>query len=69
MEALIVFLPLIGALVAGFAGRAIGGHNGDLFAQIVSSGLLVIAALMSWLSSSRSASWRTARRIRLIRSS
>jgi len=27
MEALIVFLPLIGALVAGFAGRAIGGHN------------------------------------------
>lgn len=49
MEALIVFLPLIGALVAGFAGRAIGGHNGDLFAQIVSSGLLVIAALMSWV--------------------
>jgi NADH-quinone oxidoreductase subunit L len=49
MESLIVFLPLIGALVAGFAGRAIGGHKGDVFAQIVSSGLLVLSAILAWI--------------------
>ncbi|NMM46029.1 NADH-quinone oxidoreductase subunit L [Rhodospirillaceae bacterium KN72] len=49
MEALIVFLPLVGALVAGFGGRAIAGHKGDLFAQIVSSGLLVLAAIFAWI--------------------
>ncbi|MEQ8441837.1 MAG: NADH-quinone oxidoreductase subunit L [Alphaproteobacteria bacterium] len=49
MEALIVFLPLIGALIGGFGGRAIGGHKGDLFAQVVTSGLLVIAAILSWI--------------------
>ena len=49
MEALIVFLPLIGALIAGFGGRAIGGHKGDVFAQWVSSGLLVVAAILAWI--------------------
>lgn len=49
MEALIVFLPLLGALLAGFGGRAIGGHSGDLFAQIITSGLLVVAAILSWI--------------------
>lgn len=49
MEALIVFLPLIGALVAGFGGRAMGGHKGDLFAQVASSGLLVLAAILAWI--------------------
>jgi NADH-quinone oxidoreductase subunit L len=39
----IVFLPLIGAITAGFFGRWIG----DRGAQIVTSGLLVISALLS----------------------
>ena len=43
MYSAIVFLPLIGALIAGFFGRWIG----DRGAQIVTSGLLVISALLS----------------------
>jgi NADH-quinone oxidoreductase subunit L len=49
MEILIVFLPLLGALIAGFGGRAIGGPSGDRFAQWVSSGLLIVAAVLSWV--------------------
>ncbi|MGF1561630.1 MAG: NADH-quinone oxidoreductase subunit L [Geminicoccaceae bacterium] len=40
-----VFLPLIGALIAGFFGRQIG----DRGAQLVTCTLLVIAALLSWI--------------------
>ncbi|MGF1476910.1 MAG: NADH-quinone oxidoreductase subunit L [Geminicoccaceae bacterium] len=43
MYALIVFLPLVGALIAGFFGRMIG----DRGAQIVTCSLLVISALLS----------------------
>ncbi len=41
---LIVLLPLIGALIAGFGARWIG----DRLAQLIPSGILVLVALMSW---------------------
>lgn len=41
----IVFLPLAGALVAGLFGRAIG----DRPSEIVTTGLLFIAAVLSWI--------------------
>lgn len=41
---LIVLLPLLGALIAGFGVRWIGDRN----AQIVPSAILVLVALMSW---------------------
>ncbi len=41
----IVFLPLAGALIAGFFGRLIGARA----SEIVTSAFLVIAALLSWL--------------------
>ena len=44
MEAAIVFLPLLGAFIAGFFGRAIG----DKASMIITCGLLVISALISW---------------------
>jgi len=42
---LIVFLPLLGALIAGLLGRSIGHRN----SEIVTSGLLVLSALFSWV--------------------
>ena len=41
----ILFLPLLGALIAGLFGRAIG----DRPSELVTSGLLVIAAVLSWV--------------------
>ncbi|HHY49979.1 MAG TPA: NADH-quinone oxidoreductase subunit L, partial [Alphaproteobacteria bacterium] len=41
----IVFLPLVGALVAGLLGRRIG-HRAS---EYVTSGLLVVAAVLSWI--------------------
>ncbi len=41
----IVFLPLIGFLIAGLAGRSIGARASEL----ITSGLLVISALLSWI--------------------
>ncbi len=41
----IVFLPLIGALVAGFLGRSIGAK----MSEYITSGLLIIAAILSWV--------------------
>lgn len=41
----IVFLPLIGSLVAGLFGRALGARN----SQIITSGLLIITAILSWI--------------------
>ena len=41
----IVFLPLLGSLVAGLFGRRIGARN----AEIVTTGLLGVAALLSWI--------------------
>ena len=46
MEALIVFLPLLGAIIAGFFGKKIG----DRGAQIVTCSLLVVAAVLSCIS-------------------
>jgi NADH-quinone oxidoreductase subunit L len=45
MFALIVFLPLIGFLIAGLGGRLIG----DRGSQIVTCSLLVLAAVLSWV--------------------
>ncbi|WP_274424644.1 NADH-quinone oxidoreductase subunit L [Chelativorans sp. YIM 93263] len=41
----IVFLPLVGFLIAGLFGRAIGAKG----AEFITSGLLVIAAVLSWI--------------------
>ncbi len=41
----IVFFPLIGALIAGLLGKKIG----DRSSEIVTSGLLVAAALLAWI--------------------
>ncbi|MCO0638090.1 NADH-quinone oxidoreductase subunit L, partial [Lutimaribacter sp. EGI FJ00014] len=41
----IVFLPLAGFLIAGLFGRSIGAKG----AEYITSGLLVIAAILSWI--------------------
>ncbi len=41
----IVFLPLVGALIAGLFGRAIGARA----SEIITTGLLLIAAVLSWV--------------------
>ena len=41
---IILFAPLIGALIAGFFGRRIG----DRVAQMVTTGLLIFSAILSW---------------------
>ena len=41
----IVFLPILGAIVAGFFGRFIGPRP----AELVTSGFLVISAILSWI--------------------
>ncbi|MGB3026368.1 NADH-quinone oxidoreductase subunit L [Paradevosia shaoguanensis] len=41
----IVFLPLIGALIAGLLGRVIGHRT----SEYITTGLLIIAALLSWV--------------------
>src|SRR5690606_8555919 len=41
----IVFLPIIGALIAGLFGRIIGPRP----AEIITTGLLIIAAVLSWI--------------------
>ena len=43
MYSLAIFLPLIGALIAGFFGRTIG----DRGAQLVTCGLVILAAAIS----------------------
>ena len=42
---IILFAPLIGALIAGLFGRRIG----DKLAQTVTTGLLILSALLSWM--------------------
>ncbi|MBZ0162985.1 MAG: NADH-quinone oxidoreductase subunit L, partial [Notoacmeibacter sp.] len=41
----IVFLPLVGFLIAGLAGRSIGAKA----SEYLTSGLLVVSALLSWV--------------------
>lgn len=45
MEIAIVFLPLIGAIIAGFFGRFIGNKG----SSILTSALLTISAVLSWI--------------------
>ncbi len=45
MPTIILFAPLVGALIAGFGWRMIGERN----AQIVTTGLLFLSALLSWI--------------------
>ncbi len=45
MYSAIVFLPLIGALIAGFFGRAIGARA----SEFVTCGLLTVSAILSWV--------------------
>ena len=45
METIILFAPLLGALICGFGWRITGERN----AQIVATGLLFLAALLSWV--------------------
>ncbi|WP_434051707.1 MAG: NADH-quinone oxidoreductase subunit L [Roseibium sp.] len=45
MYSAILFLPLIGFLIAGLFGRAIG----DKACEYVTSGLLIVAAVLSWI--------------------
>ena len=41
----ILFLPIIGALIAGFFGRVIGERPSEL----VTSGCLIVSAVLSWV--------------------
>ena len=45
MPSIILFAPLIGALIAGFGWRTIGEKN----AQYLTTGLLILSALLSWI--------------------
>ncbi|MCF6303820.1 MAG: NADH-quinone oxidoreductase subunit L [Rhodobacteraceae bacterium] len=45
MPVIILFAPLVGALIAGFGWRIIGEQN----AKFVSTGLLFLAAFLSWI--------------------
>ena len=45
MYQLIVFLPLIGFLIAGLFGRMIGAKA----SEYITSGLLIVAAILSWI--------------------
>jgi NADH-quinone oxidoreductase subunit L len=52
MYATILFLPLIGFLIAGLFGRSIGAKA----SEYITSGLLILAALLSWIAFSDSGS-------------
>ncbi|MGB7431105.1 MAG: NADH-quinone oxidoreductase subunit L [Ahrensia sp.] len=41
----IVFLPLIGALIAGFGGRQLGAKS----CEYITSGIMVLVAILSWI--------------------
>jgi NADH-quinone oxidoreductase subunit L len=45
METILLFAPLVGAIIAGFGWRLIG----DMGAQYVTTGLLFLSALLSWV--------------------
>ncbi len=45
MEKIILFAPLIGALVCGFGWRIIGERTG----QVLTTGLVMLAAVLSWI--------------------
>ena len=45
METIILFAPLVGALICGFGWRLIGERAG----QVIATGLVFLAALLSWI--------------------
>ncbi len=45
METIILFAPLVGALICGFGWR----FTGEFAGQVISTGLLFLAALLSWV--------------------
>ena len=45
MTTIILFAPLIGALICGFGWRLIGEFAG----QVIATGLLFLAAILSWI--------------------
>jgi NADH-quinone oxidoreductase subunit L len=45
MEQIILFAPLVGAIIAGFGWRVIG----DKGAQVLTTALLFLACLLSWI--------------------
>ncbi|MFA7432514.1 MAG: NADH-quinone oxidoreductase subunit L [Gemmobacter sp.] len=45
MEIIILFAPLVGALICGFGWRLTGEHAG----QVLTTGLVFLAALLSWI--------------------
>ena len=45
MYSAIVFLPLIGFLIAGLFGRALGARP----AELITTGLLIVSAVLSWM--------------------
>ena len=45
MYAMIVFLPLIGSIIAGLFGRVLGARRSEL----VTTGFLILSALLSWI--------------------
>jgi len=45
METILLFAPLVGAIIAGFGWKMIGEHA----AQWVATGLLFLSALLSWI--------------------
>ncbi|MGF7160052.1 NADH-quinone oxidoreductase subunit L [Rhodoligotrophos appendicifer] len=49
MYSLIVFLPLLGAIIAGFFGRFIGVRA----TEVITSGLLIVCAILSWIAFSQ----------------
>ncbi|WP_342642191.1 NADH-quinone oxidoreductase subunit L [Rhodoligotrophos ferricapiens] len=62
MYSLIVFLPLVGALIAGLGGRFIGARA----AEVITSSLLVICAVLSWIAFSQVALGHTTDKVHVL---
>ncbi|MEM6741187.1 MAG: NADH-quinone oxidoreductase subunit L, partial [Pseudomonadota bacterium] len=45
METILLFAPLVGALICGFGWRIVGERAG----QVIATGLLFLSALLSWI--------------------
>ena len=41
----IIFLPLLGAFISGFFGKNLGARN----SEVITSGFLIISAILSWI--------------------
>src|SRR5690606_41768863 len=63
MYVLIVFLPLIAALLAGLFGRSLG----DRPSQIITSGAVIVSAVLSWVALYQIAFQQTTETIELLK--